>query len=97
FHAWAELTSSRPSSSDEMAIRIRLDQPCGSHLAGVPGLAKAGHAGDADFLHRLAGRLQVVAGVELVGRFLQHLANRGGDRYAAVGIDVDLPHAVFDP
>src|SRR5690606_16853927 len=66
------------------------------NLAGVTRLAEGYHPVDADLLHRLAGRLQVIAGIELFGRLGEHLANRSGDRQAIVGIDVHLPHTVLD-
>src|SRR5205085_102822 len=64
--------------------------------AGLPRLAEGGHAGDANFFHGFAGRFQIVAGVEFLGRAREHLANGGGNRDAAVGIDVDLADAVLD-
>src|SRR5215204_3896176 len=49
-----------------------------------------------DLLHRGAGRLEVVAGVEL-GRVLgEGLADRARCGEAKIGVDVDLPHAVLD-
>lgn len=40
----------------------RLDFAC------LAGLSEGGHTGDANLLHGVAGRLQVIAGVEFLGR-----------------------------
>ena len=69
--------------------RHRLD------LLGVAGLAEGEHAGDADFFHGGAGRLEVVAGVEFFRRLGEHFADGAGDGQAVVGVDVDL-HVVVE-
>src|SRR5689334_17663925 len=67
------------------------------NLAGVTGLSEGGHPGDAHLLHRVAGRLEVVARVELLRALRQYLADRPGHGHPVVRVDVDLPDPVLDP
>ncbi len=41
-------------------------------------------------LHLVAGRTQVLPGIELTGLLIEDLADGGGHRETAVGVDVDL-------
>src|SRR5215203_1093259 len=63
----------------------------------VAGLAEGHHARLDDLLHRGAGWLEVVAGVELRRILGERLADGARRRQAQVRIDVDLPHAVLYP
>src|SRR4051794_23601755 len=70
--------------------------PGHTHLAGLARLAERDHPRNADFLHRFAGRLEIVARVEFVRSRGEHFANGRSNGNATVGIDVDLSHAVLD-
>ena len=43
-----------------------------------------------EFLHSLAGRREILAGIELLGLGHQDLADRGGHGQTQIGVDVDL-------
>src|SRR5438045_3859001 len=59
-------------------------------------LAEGGHAGDANLLHCIAGRLEIIARIEFFGRLGKHLSNGSGDREPIVGINIYLAHTVLD-
>ncbi len=50
----------------------------------------------AELRQRSHGRLHIFARIEFARVFLQHAADLAGHRHAAVGIDVDLAHAILD-
>src|SRR5260370_1599631 len=64
-------------------------------VLAVSGLAELGHALGHDFLHGIPGRLHVVAGIDLLPRVPQNLAEGAGDGGASVGAHVGLGHAVL--
>jgi hypothetical protein len=65
-------------------------------LLALPAAAEGFEAGQADLLGGFAGRLEVVARVELARVLEQVAADGAGHRQADVGVDVDLAHAVLD-
>src|SRR5262245_39694998 len=65
-------------------------------LAGLARLPEGDHAVNADLFHGFAGRLEIVARIELVGAGHQHLADRSRHGDTVVGIDVDLADTVLD-
>src|SRR5918995_6002651 len=66
-------------------------------IRGVAGLAKSLYAGLDDLLHGGAGRLQVVARVELTRVLGEGLADSAGRGEAQVCVHVYLAHTVLDP
>src|SRR5215207_1590258 len=63
----------------------------------MAGLSEGFHPGHDYLLHGGAGRLEVVARVELAGVLGEGLADRAGGGQPEVGVDIDLPHAVLYP
>ena len=87
-HRRGSRRSARPSPSSESDLVV----------AGVAGRAEAAISrwATTSFI-ACARRLEERARVELGGVRVERLAQRGGDREAPVGVDVDLAHAVADP
>ena len=65
-------------------------------LARIAGLAKGDHPVDANLLHRLARRLQVITRIKLLGMLGENLADRPRNGQSVVGIHVDLSDTVLD-
>ena len=48
-----------------------------------------------EFLHFVAGRAEVFAGVELTGFVMEHLTDGGGHGQTGVGVDVDFANGAL--
>src|SRR5690554_4174216 len=79
-----------PVALDHHRQRDRLD------LAALAGAPERLVTREADLADGLAGRLEVLARVELVRMLGEEATDGAGHREPDVGVDVDLAHAVLD-
>src|ERR1035441_5274308 len=95
----ADLLCSNQRSGGEAAVFVTFGYLGDRHrlvIARVSCLAKLRHAKSNHFLHRLARRLHVVAGIKLLRALPQYFADGARDGEAVIGVDVNLANAVAD-